>query len=181
MLTFHFLHPPATTDPANRRRRIWHNCGRKRSSADRSSKLLLLVDEVGEEYFQGYKRGRISVEFFQDQANELLVKANRAYQLVQHDPNSTVYRQILLDKGRLHYDLGEHTPALAALRQADELYVAAERRGFVSADEQEIWKQVLRTMGNIYLASRQLEAGKACFLKLLAAPRLDRVDRVSAL
>lgn len=92
-----------------------------------------------------------------------------------------MYRQILLEKGRLHYDIGEHTAALAALRLADELYVAAEQKGFVSADEQEIWRLVLRTMGNIYLFSQQREAGKACFLKLLAAPRLRDNDRVSAL
>jgi len=141
----------------------------------------LIVDEVGEEYFQRFQRGGFSAESFHDLAKELLVKAKRACQLVEYDPDSSFYRQILLEIGRLHYDLGEHTPALAALRLADELYMAAERKGFVSADEQEIWKQVLRTSGNIFLASRQLEAAKACFLKQQAAPRLDNIDRVSAL
>ena len=101
----------------------------------------LLVDEVAEEYFQQYKSGRYSAETVHDLAKELLAKAakaNRACQLVQHDPDSPFYRQILLEIGRLHYNIGEHAPALAALRLADELHVAAERKGFVLAVEQEI-------------------------------------------
>ena len=47
---------------------------------------------------------------------------------------SDTYECVLLfPKGAIHYDLGQRISSKATLRQADELFVAAERAGSVKS------------------------------------------------
>lgn len=52
----------------------------------------------------------------------------------------------------------------STLQEADEVYLAAERKGLVKAADQFFWRQVVGNMGLNYFASRQLEAAKRCLL-----------------
>lgn len=111
----------------------------------------------------------------------MLVKANRACELLQQKPDSPAYRRILLEKARLHVDLVQHTSALAALRLAGELFVTADQKGLVTVTKNSKWIEVVGYLGMTYLDSQQRESSKACFLRLLTWPLGEDRDRVYAL
>lgn len=114
-------------------------------------------------------------------SNPLLVKANRACEFLQQKPDSPAYRRILLEKARLHVELGQHTSALAALRHAAEFFATADQRGLVTVTENSQWIEVVSYLGTNDLDSQQRESAKGCFLRLLTWPLGEDRDRVHAL
>ena len=64
-----------------------------------------------------------------------LAKANRACELLRHDPDSRAYRHVQYDIARLYLELGQHTSASTVLKEADDLYEVAERKGSLTMVE----------------------------------------------
>ena len=100
---------------------------------------------------------------------------------MQHHPEADAVAGILHIKARIHTNLGQHIPAVATLRQADEIFAAADRKGLVNAAGQTIWRQIVGNVGSIYLDSHQTEAAKRCYLRILNWPRVTKADRLGAL
>jgi tetratricopeptide (TPR) repeat protein len=129
-----------------------------------------------------YEKEVYSPEERYDAMNALLVKANRACELLQTLPNIYFRTLSYNHKARVNTHLGQHILALAAYREADELFLAQHREGTVSADNQGIWKKVINDMGLTYLSMHQLEAAKRCFQRLLDWPGSPSAgDRVATL
>lgn len=116
-----------------------------------------------------------------ERLKELLVEAERIDELVQTYSDFYEYRKFLFNKGSIHYDLGQRIAAEATLREADELFVAAERAGSVKARDHIYWRQVVHKLGSIYLCSHNLEAAKRCLLRVLGWPRPAASDTMNAL
>lgn len=59
----------------------------------------------------------------------------------------------------------------AALREADELLLEAERNGQVlTASQHPVWRKIVNAQGQLFMGTHQQEAGKRCFLRILFWP-----------
>lgn len=112
-----------------------------------------------------------------DRNHALLIQTNRAC-----EPDATVaaYCNMLRMKACLHTELGQHTQAMASLRQADEVFIYTDRKGLLQARDQYIWRQIFNAMGGVYLGAHQLESAKQCYIKVLAWPGISVVERMYA-
>lgn len=151
MLTFHPLH----ASPSQTRRPLLasRTAALAIMSSQPKKKTLVQLRADKEKQQEDYRRGCQLVQevadanygrinshgkytstevYFQGVVNAVLVKANRAHELLEQSPETEAYRRILLEKARLYAGLGQHTSVLATLQQADALYVAAERKGSVT-------------------------------------------------
>ena len=84
-------------------------------------------------------------------------------------------------KARLQEDLGQPALAIATFRQAEEFFVAAERKGLVNAHGHEIRKTMLYSTAEAYLTAHQLEPAKRYYLRALAMPDLGVLGRKAVL
>jgi len=121
-----------------------------------------------------------------------LIQANRAYELLQSHPDHhpagiddvdfiTEYGDFLLRKANIHQELGHHTLAVATYREAEEFLAAADRKGLINKDGNEIWIDVVFDLGFLYIHTHQLEAAKRYFSKVLALPGISSKDQLHAL
>ena len=70
---------------------------------------------------------------------------------------------------------------MATHREADELFIAAERKGVLKAADYVHWNAVLGGIASINLGSNQSETAKQCYLSLLGQPRLNAIERINVL
>ena len=70
---------------------------------------------------------------------------------------------------------------MATLCHAADVYLSAQRKGWLKAVDQFYWRQIFDAMGGIYLDTHQLEAAKRCFLRDLEWPGVSVVERMFAL
>lgn len=71
---------------------------------------------------------------------------------------------------------------MAACRHADEVFAAADRKGLLTAYDQDLWKDIIGQVGLIHICTYQLESARACFARILAWPgRLALIHHVNAL
>lgn len=81
-----------------------------------------LVEGVAYAFFNHYKTAGNTIEdFFEG----LLIQADRAYELLRHHSTHLAFRHLLLERARIYSALGQQTMAVADLRRADELFIAA--------------------------------------------------------
>jgi tetratricopeptide (TPR) repeat protein len=127
----------------------------------------------------GYRRLKSMCETRVDCHDELIalaVQADRAcalFQAHQAHPgtdvaDTTSYRAILFFKAELHRKLGHYNLAIATYRQADELYLTAERQGLLIANEDITFRHIIGDLGMMYLNTQQFDAAKSCFMRILA-------------
>ena len=147
-----------------------------------------LVDDLDVRFGRYMKEGFFPEERYYD-LNEFLKEANRASELFQSYYQSypacipdirVVYIRVVYIKSMIHSNLGHHTLALAAYREADELLIAADREGSMSVDRRR-WMIIPGCMDDLYLASHQLDSAKQCFLRRLTWTRQSPGDRVEGL
>lgn len=77
--------------------------------------------------------------FEYDERNAILLQANRACEPLHCQTDSHNYRSLLHIKAQMHSEMGQQDLALATYRQADDLYVASERKGLLQAARQRLY------------------------------------------
>ena len=88
-----------------------------------------------------------------------------------------MYGDFLLRKANIHQSLGQHTLAIATYREAEDFLAAADRKGVINKDGNEMWTGVIVSLGCLYISTHQLEAGKRCLSRVLASPGLSSASR----
>lgn len=80
---------------------------------------------------------------YYEELKTLLAKANRACELLRHDPDRRAYRRVQYDIARLYLALGQHTSASTVLKETDDLYEVAERKGSLTTVETRSWANIV--------------------------------------
>ena len=153
-----------------------------RAEEDEITQGCLLVKHLGEAFRQLISFG-CPLEVRDIRLHALLVDADRACRilrggLVDTEMAAAGLGYILPMKGQMHQILGQHTLALAAFQEADEILIAEDQKGSKTKNSN---LEVLCEIGYIYLNPNQLEAAKRSFLRILARPgRIEANHRMNA-
>ena len=86
------------------------------------------------------------------------------------DKGIGAYGAVTIVKGTMHINLGQNALAMDTFRQADEFFIEAESKGSVARQNRSWWKDIVAHLATTYFDSRQLEAAKQCYLRLLSWP-----------
>lgn len=77
----------------------------------------------------------------------------------------------------MHIQMGQHVMAVAALREADDLFREAERKGKVNRAGYTTWCKCICNLGHAYLNIHQSEPARRCFLRILVAYDFSKRSR----